>query len=116
MNDIELLGEYYGYPKCCIRSYVEVMGRGLSPENEFYQNGKPEAVTRFKGSGFVPCTDCQEIPYHSPLGALSVIKANRVSRNEFPNGWSRYTNNQIRALIKINSKWYGPVRMRKYDK
>ena len=116
MNDIELLGEYYGYPKCCIKNYVEILSRGLSPEKEFAKTGDPKIRERLQGTGFVPCSLCQAIPLHSPSGALSTIKANRISRNEFPNGWSRYNNKQIKALIKINSKWYGYVQMRKYDK
>ena len=54
MNFIEM-GEYYGYPPCCIAEFLEFVLFG-------YKNGTyPDREDRkLNGSGYVPCIECSK--------------------------------------------------------
>lgn len=69
------MGSYYGYPKCCINSFV------LKTHNE--QETKPiqEAAGRY--SGYIPCVKCSKHIITKNLSLNDLIK-NRTCKNTFP--------------------------------
>lgn len=68
-----MLGEYFGYPKCCIESFCDE-----SKERTAYQ----KAVANLK-YGFVPCDDCARKVVEGRVEVQDLIQ-NRICNTEFP--------------------------------
>lgn len=62
-------GIYFGYPKCCIRQFIEDVKNG-----ENAQRHRSE-ISGTKGSGFIPCTK------HSIELQAGIIKVNDLIKN-----------------------------------
>jgi len=75
MGFIEL-GEYFGYPPCCIADFIEYV--------LVYQKGQApiRGQRKLTGTGYVPCPKCNE---KSVAELLSYIAANRQHPKPFPN-------------------------------
>jgi len=86
-----LLGKFYGYPKCCINSFIENTKR---TRNQRYVH---------KGLGFIPCNNCATKIMNGDITIEQLIK-NRIFSKEFP---ATYLKKQrickLRALITINN-------------
>lgn len=74
MNFIEM-GEYYGYPPCCIAEFIEFV-------LNYSRGGMDERGKRkFNGTGYVPCVECNK---KSVEELLATISANRKCETTFP--------------------------------
>lgn len=68
-----MLGEYFGYPKCCIESFCDE-----SKERTIHQ----KAVVSL-GYGFVPCDSCAKKAVEGRVEVQDLIQ-NRICISEFP--------------------------------
>lgn len=68
-----MLGEYFGYPKCCIDSFCDE-----SKERTAYQK-----AVKSLGYGFVPCEDCARLVVEGRVEVQDLIQ-NRICISEFP--------------------------------
>jgi len=86
-----LLGEFYGYPKCCIDSFID--------------DTKRTRTQRYvhKGLGFIPCNNCASKIMNGENTIEQLIK-NRIFSKAFP---STYMKKQrickLRAFVSINN-------------
>ena len=87
----DLLGKFYGYPECCIDSFILDIKR---TRNQRYVH---------KGLGFIPCNNCATKIMNGENTLEQLIK-NRIFSKEFP---TTYVKKQrickLRALISINN-------------
>lgn len=67
------LGEYYGYPKCCIITFYETMGA----------LGNPKGAEAGNYTGFIPCPKCADKVLSGELELKDLI-TNRICKKEFP--------------------------------
>jgi hypothetical protein len=87
-----ILGKYYGYPSCCIDSFVI--------------NTPKTHIQQFvhKGLGFIPCNSCATKIMNGENTIEELIK-NRICRIPFPNHCStkkkRYC--KLRAIVAIHN-------------
>lgn len=87
----ELLGKYYGYPKCCIDSFIADTKRTRS-----------QRYTH-KGSGFIPCNNCATKIINGESTLEQLIK-NRIYSEEFPcTSMKKQRICKLRAFISINN-------------
>jgi hypothetical protein len=87
----ELLGKYYGYPKCCIDSFILDIKR---TRNQRYVH---------KGLGFIPCNNCATKIMNGENTIEQLIK-NRIFSKEFPTTYMKKQRIcKLRALISINN-------------
>lgn len=61
-------GIYYGFPICCINSFIE---------NEQFETFKKYPKHPFMGTGFVPCLDCAKESENNHLSFYEKISKNR---------------------------------------
>lgn len=73
-----LYGEYYGYPKCCIKSFK-------------YSMHKKENVQAEQGYGFIPCDKHTEDIYNRKIKIHDLIN-NRICKYNFPYDPNEYIN------------------------
>ena len=73
-----LYGEYYGYPKCCIKSF------------KYSMNKKPN-VQAEQSSGLIPCDKHTEDIYHRRIKLHDLVK-NRICKSNFPYDPNEYIN------------------------
>ncbi len=64
-----VVGEYLGYPECCIQEFINTMHLYHAPEFDRGQSDRP-----LHGTGYCPCTDCSE---KSDKELLAAIDARR---------------------------------------
>jgi len=89
----ELLGKYYGYPKCCIDSFIDDTKR---TQSQIYVD---------KGLGFIPCNNCATKIMNGENTIEQLIK-NRIFSKVFPTtSMKRERTCKLHALISIN-KYY----------
>ena len=89
----ELLGKYYGYPKCCIDSFIG--------------DTKRTCTQRYvhKGLGFIPCNNCA-IKIMNGENRLEQLIKNRIFNKVFPTtSMKKERICKLRAFISIN-KYY----------
>jgi len=87
----ELLGKYYGYPKCCIDSFIVNTKR---TRNQRYVH---------KGLGFIPCNNCATKIMNGEKTIEQLIK-NRIFSKAFPTTCMKKQRIcKLRALISINN-------------
>lgn len=67
-------GEYFGYPKCCIRSFVKFISGKKKREPIQNQASHPE--------GFVPCIKHANLIVKNKVKVIELLE-NRVSLKEF---------------------------------
>lgn len=73
-------GEYFGYPPCCIKSFVEQ-----------YNNIKhviPVSYISNNNTGFLPCFTCATRILSGEIGLKDLI-TNRECETDFPDGHGR---------------------------
>lgn len=71
MNFIQM-GEYFGYPKCCIAEFIEfVLSRGTIKREK----------RKLNGSGYVPCAKCNKLTKQQ---LIRNIQTNRKHNEPFP--------------------------------
>ena len=88
----ELLGKYYGYPKCCIDSFI--IDDTKRTQNQRYAH---------KGLGFIPCNDCATKIINGENTIEQLIK-NRMYDKVFPNTCMKKMRIcKLRAFISINN-------------
>lgn len=75
------MGEYFGYPKCCIDYFF----------SEDYYLGKFGHL--LIGTGYVPCEECSK---KTEEELIEVINLNRVCKTPFPDG----------NAVKMGGKFY----------
>lgn len=68
-----ILGEYFGYPKCCISEFVREVN------TIFFDNGRLNR--KLSGTGFIPCKKCNETKMEADL--IQEINRNRHCPTEF---------------------------------
>jgi hypothetical protein len=91
----ELIGKYYGYPKCCIDSFIV--------DTKSTKNPKRTRTQRYvhKGLGFIPCHDCATKIMNGENTIEQLIK-NRIYSKPFPNSCMKKKRIcKLRALILI---------------
>ena len=76
-NDWERAGKYFGYPKCCIKSFIDRV------EAEEYKMPSRIQQKVCKGTGFVPCSYCAW-KVLSKQCTLKDLIVNRKHRVPFP--------------------------------
>jgi len=87
----ELLGKYYGYPKCCIDSFIVDTKR---TQTQRYVN---------KGLGFIPCNNCATKIMNGENTIEELIK-NRIFSKAFPTTCMKKKRIcKLHALISINN-------------
>lgn len=74
-DELRQIGEYYGYPECCVSHFVKMVG---NPSWNNYVYG-----SWAEGTGYIPCPECLERPKRDVIKAIS---DNRRQRTRFPNG------------------------------
>lgn len=86
-----LIGRYYGYPICCIKSFS--IG-GLKNINN------KKSIKLF-GTGFVPCKECNKM---NPEQLITIIKKQRVCSLQFPKSYNINNSNFLEEIKR--SKQY----------
>ena len=87
----ELLGKYYGYPKCCIDSFIIDTKR---TQSQIYVH---------RGLGFIPCNNCATKIMNGENTIEELIK-NRICSKVFPTTCMKKKRScKLRALISINN-------------
>lgn len=87
----ELLGKYYGYPKCCIDSFI------IDTKRTRCQ------TSAHKGLGFIPCNNCATKIMNGENTIEQLIK-NRICSKIFPNTSMKLERVcKLRAFISINN-------------
>jgi len=87
----KLLGKYYGYPECCINSFID--------------DTKRTRTQRYvhKGLGFIPCNNCATKIMNGENTIEQLIK-NRIFSKAFPTTCMKKQRIwKLRALISINN-------------
>lgn len=64
----KIRGRYYGYPECCIESFINLEHLG-SPDR------------KLKGTGYVPCAKCDS---KTEVELIDIINSNRKAPRPFP--------------------------------
>lgn len=78
-------GRYYGFPECCIQSFLTLSHVG-GPDR------------KLDGTGYIPCLDCNE---KSEEELIAQITANRKSRLPFPKTEKdKIENEHLHSIIK----------------
>tara|TARA_B100000700_G_scaffold264816_1_gene302798 strand:+ start:14442 stop:14795 length:354 start_codon:yes stop_codon:yes gene_type:complete len=67
-----LQGIIYGYPKCCIKNFLNDVDKG----------GKVDYESVFLGTGYVPCEKCAMLEENT---LNNIIHNNRLVNIKFPN-------------------------------
>ncbi len=67
------LGQYLGYPPCCIRAFVNL---------EHLGDPTQLSIRPLIGTGFVCCEDCAE--YYTARELTNIINAHRTCPTPFP--------------------------------
>jgi len=86
-----LLGEFYGYPKCCIDSFID--------------DTKRTRTQRYvhKGLGFIPCNNCASKIMNGENTIEQLIK-NRIFSKAFPSTcMKKHRICKLRAFVSINN-------------
>lgn len=65
-------GLLFGFPKCCIKSFMSGMNYSTRPDLH---------NTYWDGTGFCPCVDCSKRPVSE---VVSEIQKNRILETPFP--------------------------------
>lgn len=73
MGTLYGVGLYYGYPKCCIVSFIR---------DRYSMGFLMRGERRLSGTGFVPCADCSA--RYTDLELIARINANRGCPKPFP--------------------------------
>lgn len=84
---IVTLGNYFGYPECCINAFVADLQSGNSP-----------AARKLDNSGFIPCAECRQ-KIISNQAAISDLIVNRRSPLEFPKENQRDTDQYLEDTL-----------------
>lgn len=90
MNDsiyIKLVGEYLGYPSCCIEEYIKKEG---TP----YWYSYKEQYLEFRG--FIPCDKCIE-----KIKTGEITTKDLISNRQAPQSYPIYTNKEHDEFLKI---------------
>jgi hypothetical protein len=74
-ESMKQLGIFYGYPECCIDSFLKV------PSSERTRDQR----RAHKNNGFIPCHNCSVKIINGEI-TLEGLITNRVCRNRFPIG------------------------------
>jgi len=73
-------GIFYGYPKCCIDSFIQVKINKRTRTQRLVQR-----TSVFAGTGYIPCHECSVKILNNEETIESLI-TNRLCRNKFPKG------------------------------
>lgn len=92
-------GEYFGYPKCCIKSFIKTEGAVKNPQ------GKEASKLNGKNTGFIPCKYHAKKILSGEITLESLIATSRKEKLVFPNS-DVMTNPYISDEIKDNYKKY----------
>ena len=82
-------GIYYGYPKCCIKSFNITMGALMNPKG----------AMAGQDTGFIPCESCAERVLSGEFKLHELIK-DRHHHYVFP--WDILDDEEIEQIIKVN--------------
>jgi hypothetical protein len=77
------LGEYYGYPKCCVNHFVDNILYGKKSILE-YQKKYVNNYEVSKHTGFIPCTRHTNLILKNKMCLEDLIR-NRKCKKKFPN-------------------------------
>jgi hypothetical protein len=70
-------GDYFGYPKCCIRSFHDMLKSGYQHKDLSHER---KIVTT---NGFVPCQNCAERIVRGEITIYELILPTRLSPKTF---------------------------------
>lgn len=73
MSNLYSLGLYYGYPKCCIESFI----RDKNSMGWLFRGER-----QLTGTGYIPCAECNA--RYTPNEMVKRINANRGCPKRFP--------------------------------
>lgn len=80
----QILGEHYGYPKCCIASFEQTMGA----------IGNPLGAEAGEETGFIPCPSCAKLIINQEI-KLGDLIINRKHSLPFPNSSTRVVSREL---------------------
>jgi hypothetical protein len=69
-------GDYFGYPRCCTKEFIET----------FYKKKTPEQRKAGKGTGFIPCVKHTEEILAGKIRLEDLILPTRQAPRPFPKG------------------------------
>lgn len=76
MTRHKTLSKYFGYPECCVKSFLSD-ATGNYSHNQFKKYPKHPA----RGTGYVPCKDCIEKSWNE---VVKKINSKRICPVEYP--------------------------------
>lgn len=83
LQDKKRLGQYYGYPKCCINHFVDNILNGKKSILE-YRKKYVKNYEVSKNTGFVPCTRHTNLILNNRMSLEDLVR-NRKCKKKFPN-------------------------------
>jgi hypothetical protein len=87
-------GEYFGYPPCCIKSFIE--------QYNTIKQTTPISYILNNNTGFLPCYKCSARILSGELKLTDLIK-NRECETDFPNGGgTKILRDNNALLLRIN--------------
>jgi hypothetical protein len=113
-QDPILIGEFFGYPKCCTNWYKEhgeKYGKGSTDHFSDYQEAFHKATV---GLGFVPCPNCAKNIITNNLTPEKFIK-NRIATLPFPREDEK-TIDEFTEWIKLKQKQNGSKNLQRSRK
>ena len=93
-------GLYFGYPSCCIKSFIEGLSLLYSSNRFTYSQS-----LFMDGSGFIPCHGCSVKMIKKDLIKKDLIK-NRIHIEEYPNDFSYMNSEEWKKHYQIIKKMY----------
>ena len=86
-SEMLLIGECYGYPKCCTHNFVKTI---------ITKDHGPEVNKKSEGTGFAPCRKCAK---KSKRDIAKMVERNRICEVPFPYG-AQISTDDIVALMQ----------------
>lgn len=77
------LGEYYGFPKCCVIQFAQEFDNELCAVKRRKQY--PQSYPHWEYTGYVPCDNCCIKLINGSITITDLI-TNRICPDVFPNG------------------------------
>lgn len=104
LRDKKRLGQYYGYPKCCVNHFVDNILNGKKSIIE-YRKKYVKNYNTSKHTGFIPCTRHTNLILANKMSLEDLIR-NRKCKKNFPN-------DDDDCIIQLRSKQRHEIQFKK---
>lgn len=96
-------GTFFGYPLCCIKSFINTMGQETKREHP-----KHPAI----GTGFMPCLKCAaESESDFPAWVQRVIEPQRMAPTAFPRTVNLTADDELAVVERLKSRYtFNPLK------